>query len=345
MGPPGAATHGDEVRAASCRRASYQVRKKQAMDAIPVPPSPSRRTFSILGALLGGCLLWAYWPVLTAMVSRWASDPQYSHGFLVPVMATAILYRRRGRLARAAALPNRWGILLTLAGVEMYLAGAYVYFEWLEAVSLIPLAAGLLVLLGGWPALRWAWPAVLFLLFMVPLPYQIQTSLAEPLRRLATTASTYALQTIGLPALAEGNVIRLNEVRIGVVEACSGLSMLMVFFSLSTALALLIARPLWIKGILVISAVPIALLANITRITVTGLLHEWVGSRLADAFFHDVAGWLMMPLALGFLWVLLGVLDRLFIDVTVAEPVPIFFADKPVDQPCSAKPALETAAP
>src|SRR5262249_29724268 len=156
------------------------------------------------------------------MMARWARDPQYSHGFLVPIIAGIMLYRRRLLLDTEKATPNRWGLLLTLAGLEMYLAAAYVYFEWLEGASLIPLLSGLLLLLGGWPTLRWAWPGVLFLFFMIPLPYQVQTALAGPLRSLATAASTYALQTIGLPALAEGNVIRLNEVRIGVVEACSG---------------------------------------------------------------------------------------------------------------------------
>jgi exosortase len=168
-------------------------------------------------------------------------------------------------------------------------------------------------------------------------------TLSGPLRRLATAASTYALQTLGLPALAEGNVIRLNDVRIGVVEACSGLSMLMVFFSLSTALALLIGRPRWIKTILVLSAVPIALVSNVARITITGLLHEWVGSRVADAFFHDVAGWLMMPAALGLLWLVLHVLDRLFIEVVVRAPMPLFFADKPGELPKARKQALETS--
>jgi exosortase len=303
-----------------------------------------QRSTCLLAALLVCSLLWAYWPVLTGMLARWARDPQYSHGFLVPVLAGVILYRRRALFDREKAQPNRWGMLLALAGVEVYLAGGYIHFEWLEGASLIPLLAGLLVLVGGWPALRWAWPAVLFLFFMVPLPYQAQLTLSGPLRRMATMASTYALQTLGLPALAEGNVIRLNDVRIGVVEACSGLSMLVVFFSLSTALALLLSRPLWIKICLVFSAVPIALVSNVARITITGLLHEWVGSRVADAFFHDVAGWLMMPLALMLLWLVLRVLDRLFIQVAVTEPVPFFFGQPAADLPKVRQQALETSA-
>src|SRR5262249_56384836 len=90
---------------------------------------------------------------------------------------------------------------------------------------------------GGWSSCRWALPAVAFLAFMIPLPYRLEVMVADPLQRLATTTSTFALQTLGLPALAEGKVILLNEVKIGIVEACSGLRMMMIFFAISTAVA------------------------------------------------------------------------------------------------------------
>src|SRR5262249_49418232 len=146
------------------------------------------------------------------------------------------------------------------------------------------------------------WPAILFLFFMVPLPFTVATLLSAPLQGLATVCSTFVLQTLGLPALAEGNIIRINDAHIGIVEACSGLRMLVVFFALSTGMALLIKAPLGDKLFLVASSVPIALVANILRITITGMLHEMVSSEIANIFFHDVAGWLMMPLALVMLW-------------------------------------------
>jgi exosortase/archaeosortase family protein len=96
------------------------------------------------------------------------------------------------------------------------------------------------------------------------------------------------------------------------VEACSGLSMLMIFFALSTAVALLIRRPWPERALLVASALPIAILSNIIRITVTGVLHKTAGSEVADLVFHDLAGWLMMPLALGMLWTELRLLNWVF---------------------------------
>ena len=132
-------------------------------------------------------------------------------------------------------------------------------------------------------------------------------------RRIGTEASVYVMQTLGLPALAEGNVIVLDESRIGVAEACSGLRMLMIFFSLTTAVAMISRRPLWERLLVFFSAVPIALIANIGRITVTGTLYWMDYSELAEVVFHDVAGWLMMPFALLLLWIEFWLLSRLLI--------------------------------
>jgi exosortase len=142
--------------------------------------------------------------------------------------------------------------------------------------------------------------------------------LARPLQRLATVAATYALQTLGRPAIAEGNVIIVNEVRIGVIEACNGLGMLLVFFALTTGLLLLLRRSLFDKLFLLLSTAPIAVLVNVLRITLTGVLYDTAGSQWAD-LFHDLAGWLMMPLALGILCVELHILSRLFV-----EAVPVW---------------------
>src|SRR5207247_2117523 len=118
---------------------------------------------------------------------------------------------------------------------------------------------------------RFAWPALAFLGFMLPLPYQVEVALAHPLRRLATGMSTYLLQTIGYHAIAEGNIILIEQSSLGVAEACSGLGMLMTFFALATAMALAIRAPAVDRLVLVVSAVPIAVLANVMRITATGV--------------------------------------------------------------------------
>jgi exosortase/archaeosortase family protein len=129
----------------------------------------------------------------------------------------------------------------------------------------------------------------------------------------ATTVSTFALQVLGRPALAEGNVILLNEIELGIVEACSGLRMLVVFFALSTAVAMLVRKPLWEKLLLAGSAVPIALASNVLRITLTGVLCDSFGSELG-LYFHDMAGLLMPFIGMAFLGIEWWILGKLLID-------------------------------
>jgi exosortase len=192
--------------------------------------------------------------------------------------------------------------------------------ESVDGFSLLPTLAGLVLLLGGRQVFVWAWPAIAFLAFMLPMPFFLETALSRPLRHVATVASTYVLQTIGFPAFAEGNIIHIDQIRLGVVDACSGLGMLVTFFALATAMALIVRAPLGDKIVLVLSAIPIAIIANVARITATAIAHTTLGTDAGNAVMHDLAGWLMMPLALGLMWLELRLLDRLF------PPIP----DKPL---------------
>lgn len=170
--------------------------------------------------------------------------------------------------------------------------------------------AGLFATVGGVAGLRWAWPSIVMLGFMIPLPFRVQFMLGSTLQSLATKASTYLLQTFGVPAVAEGNVILLSQTRIGIVEACNGLSMLLTFFALATGFAMLLERKWWYGVILIALAAPIALAANVIRITATGMLYEAEQNRLARIVFHDLAGWLMMPIGVVMLAAVVWYLDR-----------------------------------
>jgi exosortase len=283
----------------------------------------SWRRVAVPAGLVGVALLWASWPSLAAMADRWSHDPRYSHGYLMPAFAAYLLWTRRGLLAGAPGRPSWWGVALLGVGAAMKAAGAFYYYGWFDAASLLVSLAGLAVLVGGRPALRWAWPAVGILVFMVPLPYRVEQAMGAPLQQVATLASTYALQTLGLSAVNEGNIIYLDRGVIGVAEACNGLGMLYMFLAFAAAAALVVRRPAADRVILVLSAAPIALLANVARITITGVLTETAGKGAADTFYHDLAGWLMMPLAVAALLAELGLLSRLFVEGQRPEPRPV----------------------
>ena len=267
-------------------------------------------TAKISAGLITLCL-WAYWSTLERMAHKWLNDPQYSHGYLVPAFAVYLLWHRRSSLGAISWRSDWRGLPLLAAGVILRLAGSYLHFDWLDAFSLLPCLAGISVLLGGWSALRWCWPAIAFLAFMIPLPYRVETALGQPLQRIATIGSTYTLQTFGFTALAEGNTIQLASGKMGVADACSGLSMLLVFFALSTALVIVVRRPLLDTCLLVASSLPIAIIVNIIRIAGTGAVQELFGRRAALGITHDLAGWLMMPMALALFGVQLWVFGRL----------------------------------
>jgi exosortase len=285
--------------------------------------SPRRRQLWVTASVAILAVLWAHRTTFEQLVERWSHNPDYSHGFLVPIFAGFLLWVRRQKLDLGCVRTSWWGVVLLIVGGLLRLTGAYFYVDFFDHISLLPTIAGLVLVVGGPTALRWSWPAIACLVFMMPMPYRLERAMAYPLQRIATQASTYAMQTLGLPALSEGNTILLDEVRIGVVEACSGLRMLVVFFALSSAVALLIDRPLWERCLVFLSAVPIALVSNVTRITLTGVIHATLGSDVANWVFHDLAGWLMMPLALAMLWVELRLLSRLVIVPAATMPLPL----------------------
>jgi exosortase len=286
-------------------------------------PRSSLDPAAIVGiAVLLALIALSYAGTIEHLVRRWSREADYSHGFLVPLFSAWLLWRRRDMAPSAAApVTGRWlGALVLLGSALLRVAGEYYSFVLTDSVSLIACLLGATMLIGGWGALRWAWPSIVFLLFMVPLPGFLATRMSGPLQRIATISSTYALQTLGVPAIASGNVIWLSDGTIGVAEACSGLRMLIMFGAVTMALVLLLDLGTAERLFLLASSVGIAVVANVFRITTTGMVHEWISPRIAEAIFHDVAGWIMMPLALILLGFEIALIARLFPPVA-AQPV------------------------
>jgi exosortase len=277
------------------------------------------RAWAISLVVLIGCVLWALWPTIRTMQERWATDPRYAHGYLVPLFSLALLWLRKDQIRGMVPRPSAWGLAFVALGVVLQLVGGYVRHDSVMGAAILPHLAGACLLVGGWQALKWAWLSIAFLVFMIPLPFQLENALGPPLQSMATTASTYLLQTLGFMAFADGYVIQLNEAKIGVVEACSGLSMVITFVALSTAAAVVVKRPLLDRIVLVLSSIPVALAANIVRITATGILHDTVGGHAADTFYHDLAGWVMIPLALGMYWLEIWVLSHLLLEEQTSD--------------------------
>ncbi len=292
------------------------------------PPKSRKSLLQSEGLLLVlalASLAFVYWNVLVWMEGVWSGNPDYSHGYLVPVFAAYILWSNRGSLGQPQSDNENsqvnqhtdsgllLGAVLMACGLLMRLVGIYTRLRTLEGVSMIPMTLGIItIIFGRRAALRGA-PAVLFLLFMVPLPSFLSGQLSGLLQQIATTVSTFAFQTLGIPAFAEGNIINLSNGTIGVAEACSGLRMLYAFFALTVGACMVIDRAWPEKAIIALSAIPIAIVANCIRIIATGFAYEYFEPETAQHIFHDVAGWLMMPVGFTILLGVLGILDRLVV--------------------------------
>ncbi|NBV46013.1 MAG: exosortase/archaeosortase family protein [Planctomycetia bacterium] len=252
-------------------------------------------------AAFAALLVYGYWPGLLNAKASW-SNAQYSHGWIVPLFSVGILLWWRKPLSPVSTSARLAGLCLLLAGFGVRLLAAWFRIVTIDMYTFVPAVGGAFLLCCGWSGMRWAWAPIAFLIFMFPLPDEATRYLLGPLQTLATTVSTFALQTFGLEAYQEGNQIVIGEMHLGVVDACSGLRMLTIFIALSVALVMLGERPWWENAVIIGSAIPIALIVNSIRITVTGMLYQIATSEVAEMVFHDLAGWIMMPMALAMLY-------------------------------------------
>jgi len=292
-----------------------------SVDPIASDPRQLRAWRWAMGAV-ALVLAWAYAPNFRDLSTTWSADPNYSHGYLVVPIALFIAWRRLSEEPwepSRDALPAPWWCWALLAVILAVRVVAYEGgFQWAETATLLPALACLTWTFGGWPLFRRVWPAILFLVFMFPLPNALNMRIALPLQRIATSGSYILLQLSGFWAIQEGNIILLNTPfgmrPLDVALACNGLRMLMCMAATITATVMLIPLPIWKRVTLLISTVPIAMVSNMIRIVATGWCYYFVKGERAQEWAHDISGWLMMPMALVLVGLELGLLSWLVPD-------------------------------
>jgi len=269
--------------------------------------------------VLAALFAWAYWPTLVKIVEVWNKEPDYTHGFLVTPIALFFLWVRRDTYPKSSVAPAWTGLILIAASVGFRTIGGMFYFDSIDGWTIPIWIGGMVWLLGGKRLFLWSASSVAFLWFMIPLPWRVEQMLSWPLQRVATEVTCWLLQCLGQPALAAGNVILLGEHELEVAQACSGLRMFMGIAAVAFAYIILVGRPWWEKLLLCAAIAPVAVAANILRITATGLLYQYASGDLARAFSHDAAGWVMIPLAAALFGVVLWWIDRLFVEIEPAS--------------------------
>ena len=249
-------------------------------------------------------LAWLYGAILARLFGQWMNDPNFSHGVFVPAFALFVLWQDRKRLLEIEAAPSWSGLALIVIGLVMLLLGVLGAELFFSRSSLLVLLAGLIVLFQGWSMFR----AVLFpwavLILMIPIPNLILQKVTFPLQLLASRLSSDFLPLCGVPVLREGNVIVLPAMPLEVAEACSGIRSLLSLVTLAIIYGYLMDKRLWVRVVLAVSAVPIAVAANGFRIFGTGLLVQYWDPDKAQGFFHLFSGWLIFVVSLIMLFAL-----------------------------------------
>jgi len=266
----------------------------------------------VIGALAAlAAFWWAYADVLGDLWRTWTTDDDYSSGLLVPLLAGYAAYSRRKDLGGVKVKPALWGVGLVIVGFALRLGGTALLLGSVERFSILAVVAGIVLTVFG---VRLAWRlkwVLLFTALMFPWPRRIHAAVSLPLQSWATTSAVFMLELLGWVVVREGNVLRLGETTVAVAEACSGLRMLTAFMTVSGFVALLVRRSWWEKAVIVVSSIPIAVLCNTVRLTVTAIAFDANYGPQVNKWFHDFGGLAMMPLAMAMLAALMWLMRRL----------------------------------
>ncbi len=271
---------------------------------------PSTRASWHTPAWFGFLLLACYAPILRALVYAWIHNEDMGHGFFVPLVAGYIVWQRRDELLSLKPEPGWRGLPMVLAGaLLLFLAtlGAEVF---LARLSFVVTLTGMVWMLGGRPFLRKLGFPLFLLLFMMPIPSVIYTRITFPLQLIASRLAEGALTACSIPVLREGNVLELPSQRLDVVEACSGIRSLLSLTFLVLVYGHFFERKNWIRATLFFATVPIAILANAGRVTLTGLL-SLISPAFTEGALHETMGMVTFLLALIFLVALHRLLVRI----------------------------------
>jgi exosortase len=287
-----------------------------------------------------GAIAFTYATVLLKLSRDWWFDENYSHGLLIPFIIGYILWTQRNKLAEKANGSSLFlgaaAILAALFALWAGVAGAELY---VQRLSLILILAGIAVYFWGVRLLQLLVVPFGLLLLAMPIPAILFNKLAFPLQLFASRCAVWSMRMLDIPVLRQGNVIELMPLnasatkKLEVVEACSGIRSLMTLLTLAVVFAYFtrpaqgsdegerlgrLGRFAWLKSyrfwrslVLILSAIPIAILTNALRVSGTGVLAHYYGTEIADGFFHSFSGWVIYIVAFLLLFGVGWVLERL----------------------------------
>jgi len=279
-----------------------QLPQPESAEVPAVEPDTKSMPWAALG-WFGILLIVTYYPILRHLVEQWWSDADVGHGFFVPLVSGFIVWQRREQLMALEWKPAWWGIgLMAWGGLQAYI-GLLGAEQFLQRTAFLESLVGLLLVLGGTALIRELAFPLLLLPFMIPIPTVIYNQITFPLQLFASRVAEVLLGLINIPVYREGNVLELASQKLSVAEACSGIRSLLSLSFLALVYGYFFDNKVWMRFALFIGVLPIAILANAGRVTITGILSER-DPELARGFFHELEGFIIFAIAFAMLYVL-----------------------------------------
>jgi len=264
-------------------------------------PSRERRLWWWGTAALALLIGFLYKDIFVVLVRQWWDDPNFSHGFFVPLLSAYLVWQKKDEVASLPLKPSWWGLAVMVGAAGILVLGILGAELFLSRSSFVLLLGGLVIFFWGWARFRALIFPWVFLFLMVPLPTLVMNEITLPLQFFASNLAAGLLGLLGAPVLRDGNVIQLPTMSLEVVEACSGIRSLVSLITLAVIYAYLLEKDKVIQVLLVLCAVPIAIAANGLRIMGTGLAGTYWSPDKAEGFFHEFSGWVIFILSLALL--------------------------------------------
>ena len=271
----------------------------------------SYRTTLLKSAIIVACPVILYFSVLQGLVSDWLHLPDFSHGFLIPIVSFYFVYERRKELSALNRSSNWIGLPLLLFGIVLLLLGNLATEYFTMRFSMLVVLGGIVLFLLGKEFYKTLLFPLVFLIFMIPIPSVLMDRITFPMQLFASKVAGSFLYLLGIPALREGNIILLANTSLEVAEACSGIRSLISLLALSVVFAYFSQKRFLKRVLLILSTFPIAIIANAARVTGTGILAHHYGDKVAQGFFHGFSGWILFVVALVCLFVVGGLLSKI----------------------------------
>ena len=261
--------------------------------------------------ILVACMALLYGSVIKGLVFDWIHLPDFSHGFLIPIVSFYFVYERRKALSILSPSTSWAGLGLLLFGIILLLLGNLATEYFTMRFSILVILGGIILFLLGREFFKNLLFPLVFLIFMIPIPSILMDRITFPMQIFASKVAASTLYFISIPALREGNVLLLANTSLEVAEACSGIRSLISLLALSVVFAYFSQKETWKRILLVLSTFPIAILANAARVSGTGILAYYYGDRVAQGFFHGFSGWILFVVAFVCLFVVGALISKI----------------------------------